>query len=284
MPFPGPDEELTKNPTFSVSMRRGDLDRICRYHLLSYRITIGLANLLADFPEDLRQFSRFRKRWRAETIYIPGQPPPMNDPNWATTIWPQIPIRVAFDRIEAQSARRWLATPGGLSSLSLYVQYALRDEILDWVRNPPRGRDWKTLKLHKVLAASLFFAHEFVVSAQENQQLVRKIEDLLTDYAQPSEYLIDFGGDNRRAMVVALVIHGMAGAKHMPQLADISPDRVFRRYLYGPRLQSLKQETKAAKEFDQKYSLKTWDHIRYQWEARLLADRPGQIARDFFLK
>ncbi len=284
IPFPGPEGDWNKNPSFTLSFRRCDLDQLCPLHRLDPIITC-LWTMLADIPEDRKQFSRLRKRRRAETHLVPARGPSLGDlVAWATDSWPTIQIHIAVDREKAEPMRRWLAAPGNLTRLRAIVQdWVLRDEMLDRVRRPPRGRTWRTGEVHKVLAASHFFARELIVQAQSGRRLEAKIKNLLMGHAAPRGYLIEFGGLSGLAKAVALVIHGMAGAKPEPRLADLAPDEVFRRYLYGPPLESLKQAIKAQKDFDRKYSLKMWETTRKHWQERLLADRPGQIARDFFL-
>lgn len=284
IPFPGPEGDWNKNPSFTLSFRRCHLDELCRFHRLDPIITC-LWNMLAGIPQDRKQFSRLRKRRRTEVQHVPARgPSPREAVAWGRDPWPTIPIRIAFDKEEAELMRRWLGAPGNLTRLRAIVQeWVLRDEMLERIRRPPRGRTWKTGEVNKVLAASLFFARELIVQAQSGRRLEREIKDLLVGHAAPRGYLIEFGGLSGLAKAVALVIHGMAGAKPKPRLADLAPDEVFRRHLYGPPRESLSQTIKTQKDFDRKYSLKMWESTRKHWQDRLLADRPGQIARDFFL-
>ena len=60
IPFPGPDEEPSKNPVFEIRFPRDSLDHLCQYHSLGGQICNALYWMLKPLDEDRKEFSRIR--------------------------------------------------------------------------------------------------------------------------------------------------------------------------------------------------------------------------------
>jgi len=286
IPFPGPDQEPSKNPVFEISFSRDNLDDLCKYHSLGGHVCNALLWMLNPLHEDRREFSRIRKTRYTEKIILPARLPNMDDPvAWANYLaLPPVPAWISFDQKHVEPTRRWLKKRRALTRLRFHLELAFRREMVDLIRSLPRRWPWKKIETTRVLTASLSFARDLMRRSRKDRQLAGKIYNLLEEYRLPAMY-VEMFGTNEAARAVALVIHGMHGAKHRPDLLVLDPNTVFRRYLYGPPLRRVQDMVETIKDFEKRWrwSAQNWVSIRRQWEARLLAERPGQITRDFFL-
>ena len=286
IPFPGPDHEPSKNPVFEISFSRDNLDDLCKYHSLGGHVCNALLWMLNPLHEDRREFSRIRKTRYTEKIIWPARLPNMDNPvAWANDLAPPpVPVWISFDQKQVEPARQWLKKRRALTRLRFHLELAFRDEMLDLVRSLPRRWPLKRVETLRVLRTSLSFARDLVRRSRNNRRLAMRTHNLLKDSRLSAMYL-DLFGTNEAARAVALVIHGMHGTKHRPDLLITNPNTVFQRYLYGPPLKRIQGMAETIRDFERRWrwSAQNWVTIRRQWEERLLAEQPGQVTRDFFL-